>query len=295
MAISNTLIVMFLALKNTPLALLGPWSYDKLNVFHRVSGCAAVIFAIVHGCSYTSVFSDQDFLFLLTVPKEICGIVAGFCFLFLGITGVVVRRWWYEAFYYLHLFFWVVAIIMIGFHQPEPSNKILYLTCFAAGIWTLDRLFRIGRLAVNGTNNSVQLIPLPHGGTRLIFAKIPPGDVLAKHAFLWIPKIRALQTHPFTFVATDPLEMVVAAQHGFTRALYEYAAENPGATLKCSVEGPYGHLPNPKHYDRILFVAGGSGATFTVGSTLKILRSIGDEQKIFTFVWLVKHDGKFKT
>ncbi|KAH6899786.1 ferric reductase NAD binding domain-containing protein [Thelonectria olida] len=289
MTMANTLIVILLSLKNTPLAVLSEWSYERLNIFHRISGFATVVFVIVHACSYTAVFGNQNFLVRLTEPAEIYGIVAGLCFLFLGVTGAVVRKWWYELFYYLHIVFWMLGIIMVGLHQPEPAKKVLFLTCAAAGFWVLDRLIRVGRLVVNGTNNSVTVIPLPRGGTRLVFSKCLPGDALGKHAFLWIPKIRALQTHPFTIAATDPLELVVSAKNGFTRALHEYATHHPGANLKCSLDGPYGSFPNPKSYDKVILVAGGSGASFTIGAALRMLRNMGEDKKSFTFIWMVQH------
>lgn len=293
MAISNTLIVIILALKNTPLAAVTAWSHERLNILHRVAGFAAVMFVIIHGCSYAAVFGLQGRLSRLTEIDEIFGIIAGFSFLCVGFAGAIVRNWWYELFYYLHITFWMLGIVMVGMHQPEPSRKILFLTCIAAGIWGLDRLIRLVRLVINGANNTVILTPLPHGSTRLVFAKPPYGTALAKHSFIWIPSIRALQTHPFTIVATNPVEFVVAAHDGFTRALHDSALQNPGISLRASVEGPYGTFPNPREHDKAILVAGGSGASFTVGVALSVLeQSRNNDNKSLVFIWMIKHQCK---
>ena len=52
------------------------------------------------------------------------------------------------------------------------------------------------------------------------------------HAFLWIPSIRFLETHPFTMVLTDPVEFVVRIYDGFTAHLYTLANAHPGRRLR---------------------------------------------------------------
>ncbi|KAH7148931.1 ferric reductase NAD binding domain-containing protein [Dactylonectria macrodidyma] len=289
MAIANTLIVVVLSLKNTPFAVFTAWSHERLNILHRVAGFATVAFVVVHGCSYAAVFGLQGRPSRLTGIKEIFGIIAGFSFLSVGFAGAVVRNWWYELFYYIHVTFWMLGIVMVGLHQPQPSRLVLYITITAAGIWVLDCFIRLIRLAINGVNNAVMLIPLPHGGTRLVFSKRQYGASPGRHSFLWIPSISALQTHPFTIVATDPFEFVIAAHDGFTRALHNYAVRNPGASLRASVEGPYGAFPNPRGHDKVILVAGGSGASFTVGVARSVLEQNGGHEKAIVFIWMIKH------
>ncbi|KAF4964791.1 hypothetical protein FSARC_7325 [Fusarium sarcochroum] len=290
MAIANLLIVIFLSLKNTPVSILTALSYERLNVFHRVAGYATLIFAIVHSCAYAAVFGEQGLLERLLVPEEICGMVATISLIILALAGAFLRTWWYEAFYYLHVTFWIVAIIMTGLHQPEPSKKVLYIFCAAAGIWVLERIVRLIRIAINSTNNTVTLMPLPNGGTRVTLAKAPLGSASGKHGFLWIPAVRAAETHPFTMVSTDPLEFVVAAYDGFTQTLHERALQNPGIQLKASVEGPYGISPDARGYDRIVLVAGGSGASFTVGATLDMLKKLRPDADVeIEFIWMIRN------
>ncbi|KAG4264403.1 hypothetical protein FPRO04_01807 [Fusarium proliferatum] len=294
MAIANLLIVIFLSLKNTPIVIFMTSSYERLNILHRITGYTTLIFAIVHSCSYAAVFGAQKFLQRLLAREEIFGMVSMGSFLVLGFAGAVLRTWWYELFYYLHVVFWILAVIMTGLHQPEPSKKVLYVISASAGIWVLERVIRLARIIVNSTNNTVTLTPLPNGGTRATLAKAPYGSSSGKHGFLWIPGVRAVETHPFTMVATDPLEFVVAAHDGFTRALHKCALEYPGITLKGSVEGPYGNHPDVKGYDKVMLIAGGSGASFTVGAVLDMLKSLDTDAEIdIEFVWMIRKPTYF--
>ncbi|KAF4458001.1 hypothetical protein F53441_155 [Fusarium austroafricanum] len=289
MAIANLLIVILLSLKNTPVVIFMTSSYERLNVLHRIAGYTTLIFAIVHSCSYAAVFGAQNFLQRLLVREEIFGMAAMGSFLVLGLAGAVLRTWWYELFYYLHVTSWILAVIMAGLHQPEPSKKILYVVCAAAGIWVLERTVRFVRIIVNSTNNTVTLTPLPNGGTRVTLAKAPLGSASGKHGFLWIPSIRAVETHPFTIVATNPIEFVVAAYDGFTRTLHKFALENPGIKLKASVEGPYGNFPDTKGYDKVMLIAGGSGASFTVGAALDMLKRLDTDSEVdIEFIWMIR-------
>ena len=292
MAVANMLLVVFLSLKNTPLAYLTAFSYERINVLHRVAGYTAVVLAIIHACCYASYFASINFVSRLTEMNDIYGMVAGLSFLFMAISGGLIRIWWYELFYYVHITFWIRSIVMVGLHQPDFAKKVIFITCVAAGLRILDRLIRLLRLALYSANNTVTLVPLPHGGTRVTVRKAPFNASSGKHCFLWIPGVRLLETHPFTIAATSPLEFVVASYDGFTSALHRYAVEHPRVPLRASVEGAYGALPMVMRKDRILLVAGGSGASFTIGVALDLLSRMGNADKAIEFVWMVRDRGK---
>ncbi|KAK5987415.1 putative ferric reductase transmembrane component-like protein [Cladobotryum mycophilum] len=293
LAIGNLVVLIFLALKNTPLAFLTAWSYERLNVLHQVAGYMTVIFVIVHGSCYAVTFVSLGSAARLAERKEVYGEIAGVAFVLMGVTGALVRKWWYELFYVVHITLWMLAVVMVSLHQPEFGHKILIAVIVAACMWALDRLIRAVRLLVYSANNSVTLTPLPNGATRVSVKKAPYGAASGEHCFLWIPKIRTFETHPFTIAAMEPLEFVVSSHDGFTRDLHRYAVANPGATLKASVEGSYGTMPNPKEYDTVLLVAGGSGATFTFGSALDMLKKLQqEEKKNIIFVWIVKYESQ---
>lgn len=289
MAIANLMVVIFLALKNTPLAVLSAWSYERLNIFHQVSGILTVLYVIAHAILYTYTFTSIGMTQRLLELKEVWGMIAGASFFMLGVGGVLIRRWWYEAFYYMHIIFWVLGVVTTALHQPEPSKKIIWIVIAAAVMWVADRLIRVVRLTIHGVNNEVVVTPLGHGATRVTVKKAPTGAASGKHCFLWIPRVRLTEMHPFTIVATEPLEFVVSSHNGFTSSLHNYAQQNPGASLKASLEGPYGTFPDAKNFNKVVLVAGGTGATFTFGVALGLLQKMAaDEIKEVLFIWTVK-------
>lgn len=270
------------------------WSYERLNVLHQVAGYSTVIHVILHTSCYCSYFVNAGRSSRLLHIEEIFGMAAGVCFFSLAFSGMVIRNWWYELFYYLHISFWIIGIVMVGLHQPEFSKKIIYVTCVCGGIWVIDRLIRMARLAIYSVSNEVTIQPLPNGATRVTLKKPPIGAVSGKHCFLWIPRVRSCETHPFTIAAMDPLEFVITSYDGFTRDLHQYALRHPGVSLKASVDGPYGTFPDAIDCDRMVLVSGGSGASFTFGSALNALKRIPDDkEKKVTFVWIVKNFCKY--
>lgn len=288
MAVANLVVVICLAIKNTPMAYLA-WSYERLNVLHQIAGCSTFVFVVLHVSFYCSYFVQSGRPSRLLYTEEIFGMVAAGCFSVLVFSGAVIRAWWYELFYYMHICAWMTGIVTLGLHQPEFSKKIIFITIVVAGIWLLDRLLRLVRLAINSVSNEVTLHPLANGGTRVCVKKAPLGAVSGKHCFLWIPGIRTCETHPFTIAALNPIEFVIASYDGFTGDLHRVALANPGVALKASVDGAYGTFPDVMEHDTTLLIAGGSGASFTFGTALNALGRMGlDDHKRVVFVWLVK-------
>lgn len=156
----------------------------------------------------------------------------------------------------------------------------------------MDRAIRAFKFSCNFMGNHAALTALPNGATRVTLrqsSKATPGS----HAFLWLPAIRFVETHPFTLVSSSPAEFVVFSRDGFTSALHQYAKEFPRKTLRCSLNTGYGKLPDFKSYDSILLIAGGSGASFTFAVALDLSRNPGPcPSGSITFVWVIRDKGK---
>jgi predicted ferric reductase len=228
--------------------------------------------------------------FLLT--KNINGMVAGSAMVIILATTTIVRTHQYETFHIIHMVMAALIIIVMGMHRPDYPlvEKIMII---AASMWIADRLFRLLKLLIYSVGNTASITPLPHGGIRIVLPKSPVGAAPGKHCFLWIPAVRATECHPFTIVSTKPLEIVAAAYNGFTRDLHKHALANPGKSFKASIDGPYGRVPDFTVYNKILFIAGGSGASFTCGVALDILHKLGDSTlTTIEFVWVVHEQGK---
>ncbi|KAI0146941.1 ferric reductase NAD binding domain-containing protein [Xylariaceae sp. FL1272] len=294
MAAANMVLVVFLALKNTPLAIFTTYSYERLNKLHQIAGYTTLLYTIMHGSIYAGYFVEEGKIEILREEIVTAGIVLGFAVFFTSLAGGILRHFKYELFYIIHLVLFGVIVVALGLHRPSfEAAKILVATVFLASLWFTDRLLRFGRLTYNGINNKVTVFPLPDGATRIIFQKPLHRARPGKHCYVWLPHIRAFQTHPFTIVSSEPLELVINSFSGFTKDLHRFAKENPGASLTASLEGPYGTLPDPMDYDKVVLLAGGSGATFTFGIAADMVeRMTHDSEKQIDFIWATRgHDN----
>lgn len=294
MGAANMALCVFLGMKNTPLAIVRVASYTHLNTVHRIVGYTTVSFVILHAIFYTIHFARKAEWETLIEANNLAGLGAGIA-LFVLLMGIFRNRG-YETFYVSHIAGFIISVVLTGLHRPVWSKKLPAVTLFIALLWALDRSIRVARLLCNLSNNDAIFHPLPGGGTRLIIKKPCAKVALSgSHCLLWIPRINFYQTHPFTIVKNDVtgLELVIKSHEGFTKNVHEFATRYSGCATWVSVDGPYGLLPNTKAYDKIILVAGGSGAAYTFGLMNRILEYSGVKIQSIDFVWAVKHTGTF--
>ena len=207
-------------------------------------------------------------------------------------SALLLQKLQYETFHIIHILMSALILVMVGMHRPDITKKTLVVIIFTASIWAADIILRSIKFAIYSLGNTATITPLLHGGTRIILRKTPIGAVPGTHCFLWIPGIRATESHPFTIISTNPFEMVVAAYDGFTRDLHKHALKNPGQVLKASIDGPYGSVPDFTQFDKVIFIAGGSGASFTCGTVVNTLLKLGDSTSTtIEFIWAVREQG----
>jgi predicted ferric reductase len=243
-AISNLALVTFLSLKNTPVAFLTTYSYKRLNFLHQVAGYSTVFWVILHAVLFIVDSAQSNDLHELVEQEQAFGIAAGFAFLIILGTALFLRRLRYEVFYIIHIVMFMFILVLVGLHHPSFAKKTIIITIFTASTWVADRALRIAKILLFSFGNSATVSPLPHGATHIVLCKSPVRTRPSTHCFLWIPGVRAAETHPFTVVSTDPLEFTVARQDGFTCDLHENALKNPGKALMASIDGPYGVVPD---------------------------------------------------
>ncbi len=183
-----------------------------------------------------------------------------------------------------------MIVINIGMHQPVPAVRVVPIVSTLGTLWCIDRLIRTVRMLYYSRGNTVSLIPLPNGSTRVVFKRhinCNPGS----HAFVWIPAIRAFETHPFTIASATNTEFVVRKQTGFTADLHEYAQQHPNGELRAFLDGPYGTVPNFRTFEKVVLIAGGSGASFTFAVALDFITQTKNKRtKAIEFVWVVKEE-----
>ncbi|KAL3420053.1 ferric reductase like transmembrane component [Phlyctema vagabunda] len=292
MAYTNMALIVFLALKNTPLAFMTATSYERINCLHQIGGYTTVAFVILHAALMADFFVGYHTEILLE-HEQIVGMVAGAAMIIIGASALALKKLRYEIFYIVHITMFLTIIVTLGFHRPDFGLKAVYVIIFTACVWVADRLIRSIRVLWHSYGNRAIVTPLAHAGTRITLKKTSSSRIAAgSHCFVWIPAIRAFETHPFTIASStvDSIELVVAAQDGFTKDLHSYARKNPGALLRASFHGPYGTTPDfSKVAERVVLIAGGSGASFTFGIALSIIeRLAANSPKKVDFIWVVR-------
>ncbi|QGI85736.1 hypothetical protein CEK25_012465 [Fusarium fujikuroi] len=290
MCAGNMGLCVFFGLKNTPLGLFASVSHSQLNILHRVVGYTTVFLLALHALVYTIHFGRQGRLVQLLKKEDLEGMGAGIAMLVL-LMGVF-RHKHYELFYASHVVGFVAVVLLTALHRPNWAKKIPTVMLIIFSVWAVDRLIRLSKLFRNLVNNSATVYPLPYNGTRIVLKK--PGmenSLPGSHCFLWIPGLRLIETHPFTIVSNDSsgLELVMKSHEGFTKAVDSFASRNPRTSLWASIDGPYGSLPDVNNYDKLILIAGGSGAAFTFGVINRIMmqREKPAIQSI-EFVWAVR-------
>src|ERR1700709_1163276 len=100
MAIINACFITFLSLKNTPLAYLTAYSYERLNILHQVGGYTTVLYVILHATlqSYTWVHQFKEPKTLLETPNTF-GMLAGSAMFVTALSAIIIRHIRYEVFY----------------------------------------------------------------------------------------------------------------------------------------------------------------------------------------------------
>ncbi len=199
-----------------------------------------------------------------------------------------VRKRFYELFYKVHVILYLLIIVNLVMHQPNVNVRVIGVTTTIVSILFLDRAMRTIRMVYYSIGNTVTLIPLAEASTKIVFKKqihCRPGS----HAFIWIPAIRVLESHPFTISSVQKCEFVVRSRKGFTAALHEYAVQHPNVELKAFFDGPYGAIPDFATFERVVLFAGGAGASFTFAIAMDLIKQAkGIRTKRVDFVWAVK-------
>lgn len=85
---ANLTLLVFLALRNTPLAPLSGNSYEKLRPLHKVAGYTCIVTSVIHGITYTVVFAQEGKLEKYKEKNNFCGAIAGVAMLIIGFSTI---------------------------------------------------------------------------------------------------------------------------------------------------------------------------------------------------------------
>jgi len=204
----------------------------------------------------------------------------------------ILRHAFYESFKYLHIALAALVLAMVYIHLDQRPQQMLIIGCIA--IWSIDRLFRIGKVLYRNVGNggSRTLVEaLPGNACRITIDMARPWAFKpGQHAYLYMPSVGLMTSHPFSVAWSEESEapageeklpvarqdilamqkttmsFVVRARTGFTNNLFKKAegSEDGKFYTKCFAEGPYGGMHQMHSYGTVMLLAGGVGITHQV-------------------------------
>jgi NAD(P)H-flavin reductase len=290
-------------------------SHEELKASHQVLGRIVFLLFCLHTVFYLNFFILAGVFFKRVKNLDvICGIVSIILFSVISTTALArFRRWSYRVFYFWHVLLANLVILFLYTHVTHIrpyTNQVLGVIVFRSALRFLSTRKRSGTVKLVPGTDLVQVgIPLSEVDSAL---KWKPGQhvylgLLSGKQHLWDMQT---ETNPFT-VASIPgkdkeLLLVARIMKGNTKLLAErarsHAATDSEGALQVSLllEGPYGasvRLPDFSKFDRVLLVAGGVGATFTLPIYRSIVESTAFKESgtpKIRFVWALRKLAEIK-
>lgn len=280
----------------SPIQYLTRMSHEELNPYHRILGRILIAFFSVHATMYLNSYIQLNLLLKRIQDRDvILGLTAITTFMLIGTTALAkIRNWNYRLFFYLHVVLSASLLPILFFHVTHIRLYIIE----SAAIYLIVILQRNVSQAIA----EATIISVP--STNLLAITIPLTKTLSsktyapgQHIYLGFPSLpQKLRINPFSIANRNPyddkkIELVARALSGTTAMFADLAAKQKTTSL--TIEGPYGaakYFPDLATYDRVLFVAGGVGATFTLPLYLDLLqRKVhGEHIPTLKFVWSVR-------
>ncbi|KAF3917663.1 hypothetical protein AA313_de0208167 [Arthrobotrys entomopaga] len=300
-SIVNGTLLIFLAMKNTPLAYLTGFSYEKLNVFHRWVAITALVQGAVHTIAVAVGLSrliPSQVGFLL-VAANVWGIITLALWMIILASFYLLKVIRYEVFYISHLVLFpltFIACILHNHHSYGPIGAAFIL-------YFIDRLIRYNRVYWHNRYADKLKAQVSLTADGMTIVKVPRGNLMWRpgtHAFLCMPGIRYFESHPFSICSVGDdidteggkktVDFIIKPEDGFTRELWESRKLSEGKTdtreLRAIIDGPYGALPNFNDFQNLLLYASGSGITFTLPIALSAVRKA--RVRHLEFIWSTK-------
>jgi predicted ferric reductase len=287
-AVCQMPLIVLLAGKRNIIGFLTGVGYERLNWLHRWVARALLFTVFIHMGYWFTEWAKYDYIGIKVKTDDLTkkGIAAGTILLWLVLSSVApIRGLSYEVFVVQHIISWLGFFVALYFHIPDENKIWIWLPL---AFWAFDRFVRAiclvyVNLAALHKNSSGVLScratfePLDESHTRITIANPPITWTAGQHLFLACHPLAPLSSHPFT-ISTLPedgkLEFVVRAKKGATKKFFKYAEKVypslPSSSGKQKIgrsvliDGPYATIRPLRQFDSLVFLAGSTGATFTM-------------------------------
>lgn len=241
--------------------------------YHRWIGLATVAHATTHiAYNIMHYVATDQVESSFESPRIRVGLLAWICLVIMLLTSLpIVRRRFFEVFYYSHFLFFIFVVGAL-YHTTNGPEFLLP----GLSLWAVDRAIRFAYNFRKISTESVvycegDLVKLGVSG----IGAAKPGQII----WLQIPNIAFVNWHPFTVARTTvtannnteatngdkgkPVTTIaIRGLGGYTKAVQKLAATNEQTSLKIRVDGPYGvGRFDWRNQNLIVLIAGGVGIT----------------------------------
>jgi predicted ferric reductase len=285
--------------RNNFMQWLSGWPYARFLYVHKWMSRASFLLIIAHAVGMTYNAGGFHAAKYHTRNSEAYvqwGYVALICSGLMFVQACYsIRKLNYEIFLILHLIFAVFFVAGGWIHVANHEFQQFFIA--ATAVWCFDRFVRLVRLAAFGIRSAqVQLIAnetLKVTVARPRYWKPFPGC----HAFIhFIRPTCFWQSHPFTIVdqveddKTHTITFYLKVKGGVTHGLYKYLSRQPEnkATIKVTIEGPYGNRLPLDRYDTAVFLSGGNGIPGLYYQARDIVKNNSNKTRV-KFYWVIRH------
>jgi hypothetical protein len=181
----------------------------------------------------------------------------------------ILRHAFYETFKYIHIALAILVLIGVWYHLTLVGLPQYTLLIGIFAIWGMERVTRFVKIIYrNGTGSKAVIEALPGNACRVTIDMPRPWSFRpGQHAYLYLPKISGLSSHPFSVAWSEEAEnlegeklamnrqdilamkkttmsFIVRERTGFTKTLFKKAEAAPDGRFTTTIfaEGPYGGL-----------------------------------------------------
>ncbi|KAI9733391.1 MAG: hypothetical protein M1834_003475 [Cirrosporium novae-zelandiae] len=303
-------LIFLLSGKRNIIGFLVGSSYERLNYLHRWLSRILFLTVTIHMGFWFRDWDRYDYIKVKLTTDAITkrGFAAWCILIWITFSSFApIRRWNYEFFVIQHLATFIGFLVAVYLHIPSDHKLWVWIPL---GLYIFDRCVRtlfafwtnfiVPNILQRGSRNArptwgckASLTPLCNDTTRITVLDPPIGWKPGQHVFLSCHSILPLQSHPFTIAsipADGKMEFLVRAHGGGTKRLFNRAlnrtslpstTEDLYPTTNVALEGPYGCMRSLHQFDSVIFLAGSTGATFTMPLMRDIVQA-----------WKTKYDSE---
>ena len=303
-------------------------TFESAIKYHKILGVLMILFAIIHCIGFiilliknNSFSPGFNIFFLSQMPSNndwhgdnwtilLMQIIILFPFIPFIITAIIpiIRRKYWEIFYFIHIYGSLVIVIGLMYH----ADQAWYFMFPGLILQFYERLWRLW----NNSKNNINILSLKQVSTNITRLEINinnqhPFTKLGSYYFINIPHLSLFQWHPFSVCnnLNSPYTQFYIKNIGnYTSKLLNFANtftnnDQQRVSLKkldIQIEGPFGCDIDYHSYHKLVLIAGGIGITpihnlfFTLYDQSLLLKNDDYKLPSIDLIWIVRYANIFK-